>query len=219
VTIKNLRRSILCFGLASVAAVAILLVTDLYREHARGLLALERQLETEAELVVQQIDMSLRTIDLFLDEIADEVTSTGMEGLTRNSDYRSELRDALAYAPQIASVALIDHEGRARLSSTRQLQDGVVDLSDRSYFQAHRQGTAYLINSPVTSRTTGREVVPVSMRLENAQGDFLGVVAAGLDLGYFADFQRQMRQRLGRRIAPFPCGRDVTLSLSQRWGR
>ncbi|MCW8195892.1 diguanylate cyclase [Proteobacteria bacterium 005FR1] len=202
-TLKHPKRLVSYFAVGSIAAVAGLLVMDLFREYATGLSGLKRQLETEAELTVQQTEMSLRTVDLFLNEIAEEVASAGIESLAESPEYWHSLREALAYAPQIASVALIDSAGRARLSSTRQIGDEIIDLSNREYFEAHRQGTAYLINPPVISASTARRVVPVSTRIVSGQGEFLGVVAAGLDLGYFADFFRQMPENLDRRIAMF----------------
>ncbi|MBD8572824.1 diguanylate cyclase [Pseudomonas syringae] len=62
--------------------------------------------------------------------------------------------------------------------------------SDRDYFIYHRENPSVLVNvgSIVVSRTTGELIIPISRRLETADGGFAGVVLATLPVAYFQDF-------------------------------
>ncbi|GAB7529294.1 diguanylate cyclase [Pseudomonas sp. 3A(2025)] len=62
--------------------------------------------------------------------------------------------------------------------------------SDRDYFIYHRDNPSALVNvgSIVVSRTTGEPIIPISRRLETADGRFAGVVLATVPVAYFQTF-------------------------------
>ncbi|MBM7060147.1 GGDEF domain-containing protein [Pseudomonas sp. UL073] len=64
--------------------------------------------------------------------------------------------------------------------------------SDREYFRFHRDNPDLgpHIGLPVRSRTTGTWVIPLSRRLNDAQGQFAGVLLATIDMDYFLRFYR-----------------------------
>jgi diguanylate cyclase (GGDEF)-like protein len=66
------------------------------------------------------------------------------------------------------------------LVHTQPTQARQANNSDREYFVQHRESrsTRVLISKPVRSRSTGEWIVPVSKRIDNANGDFAGVLLA-----------------------------------------
>ncbi|MDT0138098.1 sensor domain-containing diguanylate cyclase [Acidovorax sp. PRC11] len=66
------------------------------------------------------------------------------------------------------------------LVHTQSAQGPISNNSDREYFQVHRSSRSerILIGRPITSRSTGEWVIPVSRRLNDANGEFAGVALA-----------------------------------------
>lgn len=62
--------------------------------------------------------------------------------------------------------------------------------SDRDYFIFHRDNPSMRVNvgSIVVSRTTREQIIPISRRLETADGRFAGVVLATVPVAYFQSF-------------------------------
>ena len=62
--------------------------------------------------------------------------------------------------------------------------------SDREYFVFHRTHTDLgpHIGMPVQSRSNGKWVIPVSRRIDKADGSFGGVVLASIDIDFFKSF-------------------------------
>lgn len=66
--------------------------------------------------------------------------------------------------------------------------------SDRAYFVYHREhdDQSIHIGSIVESRTTGEMVIPISRRIETADGAFAGVALATVPVSYFQSFFKRM---------------------------
>lgn len=66
--------------------------------------------------------------------------------------------------------------------------------SDRAYFLYHREHNdqSIHIGSIVESRTTGDMVIPISRRIETADGAFAGVALATVPVSYFQSFFKRM---------------------------
>lgn len=66
--------------------------------------------------------------------------------------------------------------------------------SDRAYFVYHRDhdDQSIHIGSIVESRTTGEMVIPISRRIETADGAFAGVALATVPVSYFQSFFKRM---------------------------
>jgi len=72
------------------------------------------------------------------------------------------------------------------LVHTQPSQARQANNSDRAYFIAHRESrsTRVLISKPVQSRSTGEWIIPVSKRLDDAEGRFAGVLLATVRVDY-----------------------------------
>ncbi|MGE4218355.1 MAG: ATP-binding protein [Alphaproteobacteria bacterium] len=86
-----------------------------------------------------------------------------------------QLRDGSAL---FDGLGLIDAAGELWVSADRNHPAG-VDLSDRDYFEAHRaiRSMDLRIDAPIVSRPRNIPAIPVSMRLDDARGNFAGVIA------------------------------------------
>lgn len=95
----------------------------------------------------------------------------------------------------IDNVYLVDADGQVMMSP--RLDASGVNVADRDYFAFHRDHAddRMFIGSVAQGRVTGRYQFRVSRRINDAKGNFAGVVLAGLDPGSFARFYRQLDPR------------------------
>jgi len=94
-----------------------------------------------------------------------------------------------AELPQINGLFIYDEHGRPVASSQPTLLR-IFNYSDREYFIFHRThaDTWSHIGVPVISRSMGQWVIPVSRRINKADGSFGGVVVASLNVEFFSAF-------------------------------
>lgn len=99
------------------------------------------------------------------------------------------LRATAAGVEQIQGLFIYDKEGDwAGTSMARVSAD--ANNADREYFLFHKNIDSDLpyISSAIKSRSTGDWIIPVSRRVNDAAGNFAGVVLATIDLSYFDRF-------------------------------
>jgi len=90
-------------------------------------------------------------------------------------------------------LVLIDNKGNLRLHS--HLADpGTVSLSDRDYFQHHRDSPSEepFLGAPVFGRVANAVVIPFTRRLTQPDGSFGGVVLTSLDPAVYSTFFRSL---------------------------
>ncbi|ATV17439.1 diguanylate cyclase [Pseudomonas avellanae] len=88
--------------------------------------------------------------------------------------------------PQLSGITIYDNKGRWLMSSSRPIPAG-SNSSDRAYFIHHRDDPSHeiFIGPPIQSRSNLEWVITVSMRFNNAQGEFAGVVSVTLGIENF----------------------------------
>lgn len=93
---------------------------------------------------------------------------------------------ALRHHPEIVSVMVVKSDG-SLADYSRPSMSPTLNFHDRAYFRYHEThpGTALRVGTPIRNRMDGRLTVPVSMRLESADGAFAGIAFIGLAVDYF----------------------------------
>lgn len=130
-----------------------------------------------------------------LDSVFSEV-----DRLLNTLGYMLEQRDMTAEALEPLQPIMVTHLSRAEylhglfvygddgrwLVHTQPMQAHQANNSDRAYFIAHRESRSsrVLISKPVQSRSTGEWIIPVSKRIDDAEGRFAGVLLATVRVDY-----------------------------------
>ncbi|UCJ16938.1 diguanylate cyclase [Pseudomonas sp. MM211] len=89
----------------------------------------------------------------------------------------------------VQGFTVVGPDGRA-LITTIPDPNTTYSAADRDYFALHRENRNYglFIGAPIQSRMTGEWVISLSLRLNDANGEFRGVVLATLLIERFVDF-------------------------------
>ncbi|MDR3563379.1 MAG: diguanylate cyclase [Negativicutes bacterium] len=98
----------------------------------------------------------------------------------------------ISHDPVAVQVAVEDEKGNM-LASLRPFTPG-VNFADQPHFKAHvaADSHALFIGPPFTGRVSGQSSIPLSRRLNHADGSFAGIVYIAISPDYFAQFYRAM---------------------------
>jgi PAS domain S-box-containing protein len=111
------------------------------------------------------------------------------------------LREVTGMVPQFANIVVADTAGTVVCSAHP--METRISLADRAWFDMLRRTMSPVTGRYLVGNITGQPVVPVAHPLVSADGAFVGVVAAGLDIAHF----QQLVEGL-----PQPTGAVVTLA-------
>ena len=94
----------------------------------------------------------------------------------------------------LQGLFLFGADGRGLLNSLAQTS-AAINYADREYFVYHRTHTdkSAHVGNPVRSRTSDVWVLPISRRLEHADGSFAGVALATIKIDFFRSFYNSFR--------------------------
>jgi diguanylate cyclase (GGDEF)-like protein len=145
-----------------------------------------------ATVLAGQLSRSLESIDAVLLEVKSSTTSLHIEDASdlraafgRRAVYES-LTQYLAGLPQIFNIAIVDQDGQM-VVSTAAWPPPNINVADRDYFQdARTRADGRLSTSvPINNRIDGNRTIAFARRLDDAQGNFAGVIFASVNSRYF----------------------------------
>jgi len=146
----------------------------------------ERAMRAQGRLTEEIIASRLLAADLGLQSAAEVLRAPGPL-LQRDPAWaRERLRGRLAALPQLRAMWVLD--GRGRIIFDSDSGNFGLDLSDRDFFTAHRDGRVpgLFVGRGIRSRrTTGDWIVPLSREVRDAAGNLDAVFVAALEPRYF----------------------------------
>jgi PAS domain S-box-containing protein len=170
---------------------------DAWRSYRYSVNATQREINNVANALAEQTAWTLEAVDLLLLDTAQSYR----DGSIPPERIDAALGIRITALPQVRRLAIIDAQGNRRHLSGGS-PAGNLNLSDRSYFTAQRDGAAagLYMSEPLVSRTDGRAVVILSRRLDDERGNFAGVVTATVDLDDLNHFYRAVTVGAGGAI-------------------
>ena len=184
---KRLRLGAVVLGVLVILAFAGSSAYDAWRAYHNSLVATDRELGNVAKALAEQTAWTWQGIDLLLRDTARWYQSDGRNIEPARLD--EVLANRTAGVRQVRLLTIIDAQGIQRHRS-RGSSPPHLDLSDRSYFIAQRDGTAtgLFMSEPLVTRSENRAGVDLSRRLDDDAGGFAGVVTAIVDLEELKQF-------------------------------
>jgi len=178
---KRLRLGAVGLGILVILAFAGSSAYDVWRAYRNALLATDRELGNVAGALAEQTAWTWQGIDLLLRDTARWYQSDARQ--IEPGRLNEVLANRTAGVRQVRLLTIVDAHGIQRYRSRGSPPPG-LDVSDRSYFTAQRDGTAtgLFMSEPLVTRSEGRAGVELSRRLDDDSGGFAGVVTAIVDL-------------------------------------
>ena len=133
------------------------------------------------QLLNEQTTRAFHTADLVLRNLKDRLED---DPPMRENDpgFQQHLKDQLAEMPYIRALFVIGADGYITHDSDYPATPR-VSLADRDYFVAHQKDNHLGVHvaEPLISRSVNRWFVPISRRIEQAGGNFNGIVVAAVE--------------------------------------
>jgi diguanylate cyclase (GGDEF)-like protein len=141
-----------------------------------------------ARAMAQQADDTIKAADSALVGIVERVEHDGT-GPAAVERLRKVLAAQVDEFPQLDGLHIYDEDGNW-VANSRRTRPQNLNNADREYFVFHRthEERGPHIGIPVKSRTSGELLVPVSRRINHADGRFAGVALATVDIDFFVKF-------------------------------
>ncbi|RON57444.1 sensor domain-containing diguanylate cyclase [Pseudomonas frederiksbergensis] len=138
--------------------------------------------------MAQQAEDAFMKADLVLTSLADWIQVDGYEAAQLPRLHNTFVRRVQALH-QLHGIFLFDKQGQWVVTSFQDLPRG-SGVMDREYFKFHQQNVSSLahIGPAIRSRENGEWIIPVTKRVNDKDGNFQGVLLAGIKMAYFDQF-------------------------------
>ncbi len=176
-----------------VAAAVAQVAYDLWRGYERQLGNAERDGANLVRLLDEQTARTFQSIDLTLRAASDAIARLPQDMPERDRAIYDLLVGFMPQLPYVRSLFIVDREGAMSFVSTN-FPATPFDNRERDYFQdlSKRAQDGLYIGKPVLSRITRQWFISAGRRLENAAGEFDGIILAAIDPGYFETFYKSI---------------------------
>ena len=193
---RRLRLRVVLFGVLVLLAFAGASAYDVWHSYRHTVTATNREISNVASALAEQTAWTWQAVDLLLLDTARWYRDDAAKIPEANRD--SALAARTAGARQVRMVTIIDAQGIQHYRSQGSAPPH-LDVSDRPYFIAQRDNanTGLFMSEPLVARSTGRNAVVLSRRLEDAHGHFTGVVTAIVDLEDLQTFYAAINLGMG----------------------
>jgi hypothetical protein len=214
--------SVLIFSVLAILSIwgasltSILLLRDFAIEEKK------RELDGLSSMLAEDVEQKMYAANLVLNVLSDYAAKPALADQKAYRDYLSgqeahrTLVEKVAGNPIIDVATFVAANGDV-MNFTRSFPPAKINLADRDYFVAHaaRPGLGTHVSVPVHNRGNGKWVFYISRRIDNPQGQMLGLVLVGVSVEVFSDFYRRIGEQLG-------AGASITLyrddlTLLTRW--
>ncbi|AXS80464.1 ATP-binding protein [Dechloromonas sp. HYN0024] len=172
--------------------VAILALYSLDRSQA----LYEEQARTLTENVVSSLDQSvsssIRSIDLALHAVVDEIEEQLVSGQLNEGLTSAVIARSRERLPEMEGLRIADASGQVILGTGVNKQEA-VSWADRDYFIEHRDNAdrGMRFRKPRFGRVAKQYIINFSRRFNDRNGNFAGVISAPIAVNYFAELLQQ----------------------------
>jgi PAS domain S-box-containing protein len=197
------RRVMLAVGAAFIVIVLLAAAIAVAVQRSEAVTRAEWQLASAAAMLGQQVQQSVRSVDLIIGETIKDIEANHahVRSFTERELFENMSERARAL-PYVRNLIYVDGAGQLKLES-REFPAASIHLGDREYYRVHRErATGRLhVGEPVIGRITKEQVQPFSRRVNAADGTFLGVVVATMRTPHVEGILGSLKLAPGARVA------------------
>lgn len=184
----SLERSVIVFLLVTAVTVFSVNSWTLWSAWQHKLSHREKEARNLSVSLAKQAEDTFLQVDMTLNEAIRPLRQNGLVHATTPA-FKAQLREQHSKLSQLQNLFIYDKHGNWIATSGSYARVSISN-ADRDYFVWHRthNNTSVLISHVIRSRSTGKLVIPVSIRLNDNAGNFAGVALATIKLDYFQQF-------------------------------
>lgn len=184
------------FGLLLILGLNAMIGADLSREHDDLIARAREETQSLSLILERQATDSVTGVAKVLAGVAEVLDVRADRWDRGDPDVHALLRRQASLSPLIRALLVISADGHP-IHDSGAPTPADLDLSDRDYLTAQRDGTASgsYLGVPVRGRVSGNWFVSMSRRLETADGRFAGVLVAVIDPAAFRVFYEALKLR------------------------
>jgi PAS domain S-box-containing protein len=206
----------LIFVIVSISALSTLLLREQAMDSSR------QQLANLSFVLAEQFSQTMSSAELAMGSVAERLEALKFEDdaqlrkMAGTEAMHQFLKDKADSLEQVDVASIVAANGDV-INFSRSFPAPSINLADRDYFQARRDNPApaVFISKPVHNKGNGKLIFYLSRRLDDPQGNFLGLVIVGISVEQFTNFCGRLAENLGEGAAITLYRRDFTVLT--RW--
>lgn len=159
-----------------------------WRDYRQAFATAENSVANLARATSQHAEDAIRQIDVLTDELRERVEGDGLQNIDVHRMHALLVQQS-KIMPQLHGLFIYGPDGQWVVTD-KFVTPETANNADRDYFNYHRTHTDrnILISNVVESRSTHELIIPVSRRLDNADGSFGGVLLGTIKVSYFIEY-------------------------------
>ncbi|MCU1752914.1 GGDEF domain-containing protein [Pseudomonas sp. 6D_7.1_Bac1] len=183
-----LRKAAVMFVAAVCLCLCGLLYLQLEQSRRHDLSLAEVASANLTRAMAQQAQDTFLSADLVMSSLVDWIQAEGF-GVLQNPRLQRTFARRVQVLEPLHGLFLFDKNGQWVVTSFTDLPRG-EGVADREYFTFHQHNPSLLahIGPAIRSRQNGEWIIPISRRVNDQNGEFQGVLMAGIKLAYFDRF-------------------------------
>ena len=209
------------FGALVVFVIICLAIFACYTSRLQEIEAWRKQMSNSSLILSEQTYQTMASAYLALDGIAEKVRAEGAENEEAfrekmgTTQIFSMLRDKTESLPQVDVATVVAANGDV-LNFTRSFPPAPINLADRDYFKAQGKdhSSVDFISTSVRNKGNGKWVFYISRRIDDNDGNLLGLVLVGISADVFSNFYERLGLNLGNQASILLFRSDYTLLAS-----
>ncbi|AZP12780.1 ATP-binding protein [Undibacterium parvum] len=158
-----------------------------------------QQASNIALILAENTAQQMTTAYLALDDITERIKAKApnddktLRALIGSEDFFQIMAAKAANSPQIDVATVVAQNGDV-INFTRKWPAPKINLAERDYFKAHHDDAklGVLVSDPVRNKGNGKWTFYISRRLNDTQGQFIGMVLLGISTDYYSDFYQRV---------------------------
>jgi len=201
-------------GVMIVAAIVLGTALAINNSRDRALANSKRELENTLQLLTRHFDQQLEDWQVIQEDamaqiraIEDKSPKEFLRTIS-SEDFHRRLAGKLRSMPYVGGVNIFGADGQL-INSSEMWPVPSINVADRTHFNELKFGSSSLklVVNPVHSRITGAWTTVFAHRLVNSKGEFLGMIARGVEPARFEAF-----------FASLSLGPDAVISMFHKDG-
>ncbi len=181
-----------------------------------------RQMSNMSLLLAEQTSQTVFAAYLVLDSVTERVRTAGVSdpasfrAKLATPEMYEMLRERIRGLPQIDVASIVADNGD-NINFSRAYPVPPINLAERDYFKAHLENPKLgdFISQPVRNKGNGKWTFYISRRLNDAKGQFMGLVLVGMSVDVFTEFFERIATNTGTGTTLSLFRSDLTLLT--RW--